>query len=170
MKQKIYLGKSNRANPDVVSRVRSILKKYDLEILEYKGGRYTDDDLLESDFMIVIPDMDNIVIGDYFINTTIGKGLYGQIDEFLVASRNTINISVVIKYNDKPGEVIIGKFSSMGSPNFGNYIKYSSIESTGTLELHEYLDNIIKVERSKNVKETHQVGDTVKPLHTTIKL
>ena len=37
---KIYLAKSNRANPDDVAKVRRELNKHDIEIVEYTGGGY----------------------------------------------------------------------------------------------------------------------------------
>jgi hypothetical protein len=83
MTKKVYLAKSNRANPDLVSRIRQMLSKFDVEIVEYTGGAYSHNLLLSCDELIVIPDLSNININDEELwETTIGKGLFEQIIEF----------------------------------------------------------------------------------------
>lgn len=54
-KMKVYLAKSNKANPDVVARVRQTLSNYNLEIVEFKGGTYSHKQLLECDQMVIVP-------------------------------------------------------------------------------------------------------------------
>jgi GTP:adenosylcobinamide-phosphate guanylyltransferase len=55
--KKIYLAKSNNANPNILYKVRSILSKFNVEVVEYSGGSYSHDLLLSCDELIVIPDI-----------------------------------------------------------------------------------------------------------------
>lgn len=73
---KVYLAKSNRANPEVVTRVRQILNQFNLQTVEFKGGQYSHKDLLECEYMVVVPDLSK---EDEYI---IGKGLFEQIGAF----------------------------------------------------------------------------------------
>lgn len=72
---KVYLAKSNRANPDVVSRVRQALSKFPIQIVEYTGGQFSHAPMLECEQLVVVPDLDDEEI-------IIGKGLYEQIMRF----------------------------------------------------------------------------------------
>lgn len=76
MLPKVYLAKSNKANPDLVAKTRQILSKFNIEILEFKGGNYSHDIMLECDMLVVVPyiDSDGSVI--------IGKGLFDQMEAF----------------------------------------------------------------------------------------
>jgi hypothetical protein len=76
-KPKVYLAKSNRANPNYVSKVRQKLQEYDIEIVEFTGGKYDVEDLLRCDQLVVIPEIDKQ--GKV---KPLGKGLYTQIFEF----------------------------------------------------------------------------------------
>lgn len=79
-KPKIYLAKSARSNPDHVSKVRAIISEYDVEIVEFTGGAYYHDDLLECDMLVVIPDLSSY---DWLSQTQVlGKGLHSQIEVF----------------------------------------------------------------------------------------
>jgi hypothetical protein len=72
---KVYLAKSNRANPDVVSRVRQALSKFPIQIVEYTGGQFSHAPMMECEQLVVVPDLDDEEI-------VIGKGLYEQITKF----------------------------------------------------------------------------------------
>ena len=72
---KVYLAKSNRANPDVVSRVRQALSKFPIQIVEYTGGQFSHTPMMECERLVVVPDLE----GDEIV---IGKGLFEQINKF----------------------------------------------------------------------------------------
>lgn len=72
---KVYLAKSNRANPDVVSRVRQALSKFPIQIVEYTGGQFSHAPMMECEQLVVVPDLE----GDEIV---IGKGLFEQINKF----------------------------------------------------------------------------------------
>lgn len=79
--KRVYLAKSNRANPNLVSAVRQTLSKFDIELVEFTGGTYSHDLLLSCDEMIAIPDLTTLKTCDISKFTTIalGKGLWEQI-------------------------------------------------------------------------------------------
>jgi hypothetical protein len=72
---KVYLAKSNRANPDVVSRVRQALSKFPIQIVEYTGGQFSHAPMMECEQLVVVPDLEDEGV-------IIGKGLYEQISKF----------------------------------------------------------------------------------------
>ncbi len=105
--KKVYLAKSNKANPNIVSAVRQTLAKFEIEIVEFTGGQYSHDLLLCCETLIVIPDLSNVTLrydeghGIYNKNDNIyeiwsvpiGKGLYEQIRAFNNQSNNTIMVT-----------------------------------------------------------------------------
>jgi hypothetical protein len=72
---KVYLAKSNRANPDLVSRVRQALSKFPIQIVEYTGGQFSHAPMMECEQLVVVPDLEDEGV-------IIGKGLYEQISKF----------------------------------------------------------------------------------------
>lgn len=123
---KIYLAKSNRANPDDVIGIRSILQKYpkDIEIVEFKGGTYSHKDLQSCDVLIVIPDLNEYDSNcdDYII---IGKGLYGQIEAFKRTHPNEYAILVVLTVTEKWDCVM--PLYKLEEDDTDDYINYGSI-------------------------------------------
>jgi hypothetical protein len=76
---KVYLAKSNRANPSDLITVRGELKKLEgIEIVEYSGGTYSHDSLSVCDYLVIVPQSNESPI-------ILGKGLYEQIVELPVA-------------------------------------------------------------------------------------
>ena len=81
----VYLGKSNRANPTTVSRVRTYLRNNSLinKVKEYEGGEYSHKDMLSCDYVVfVLTPGTNII----------GKGLFQQIEECYA---NDIKLSII---------------------------------------------------------------------------
>ena len=75
-KAKVYLAKSNKSNPNVVSRVRQTLSDYDVEIVEFTGGSYSHKPMVDCDFLVVVPELSESWCEDGVI---VGKGLYEQL-------------------------------------------------------------------------------------------
>ncbi len=77
MKTKVYLAKSNRANIDAMMMLRAIIQENpNTELVEFGGGPYSNLPLINSDYLIVVPEKINA------ISVTIGKGLNQQIADF----------------------------------------------------------------------------------------
>ena len=134
---KVYLAKSNRANPDVVSSVRQTLSKYDVEIVEFKGGTYSHKQLLECDIMVIVPATDTIWREEGII---LGKGLYEQLEVFEQHS-DIGNVMVVCD------ELLtIGEIDSYWVENEKDYIEYGLVEfydnDDNDLKLSEHCDNM----------------------------
>ena len=70
---KIYLAKSNQANPDYIIQFKHYMKDYDVEIKEFRGGKYDNKEQFKDvEFLFVIgPSRTEIGF--------VGKGLYSQI-------------------------------------------------------------------------------------------
>lgn len=134
---KVYLAKSNKANPDVVARVRQTLSNYNLEIVEFKGGTYSHKPLLECDQMVIVP-AEFDVCEDY---TTIGKGLYEQIEAFSRKTlRNSDNITVIT--GDDCNTAMIEDTVEIDE---GDYINYAELYlSEDNCSLNEVLYDIVR--------------------------
>lgn len=81
--QKIYLSKSNCANPDTVRRVKHLLDKYyKCPIIEFNGGTYgtnSNQQLMESDILLVVGPAKH---AKYNTHKYVGKGQWSQIKDF----------------------------------------------------------------------------------------
>lgn len=116
MLPKVYLAKSNKANPDLVAKTRQILSKFNIEVLEFKGGSYSHDILLECDMLVVVP----------YINSNsevvIGKGLFDQMEVF--EEQNGTEFVCVIS---DPNTLKIKCVEDIQVINRTNYINYAII-------------------------------------------
>jgi hypothetical protein len=71
---KVYLSKSNRANPDYVMLVRRHIESLGYEILEHRGGDYDHDLMFRCRYMVMIGQA-SASGGE----TVVGKGQYEQL-------------------------------------------------------------------------------------------
>ena len=133
---KVYLAKSNRANPDVVSSVRQTLSKYDVEVVEFKGGTYSHKQLLDCDMMVIVPATDTIWREEGII---LGKGLYEQLEAFEQHS-DIGNVMVVCD------ELLtVGEIDSYWVEKERDYIGYGIVEfyeNDNDLKLSEHCDKM----------------------------
>jgi hypothetical protein len=120
MLPKVYLAKSNKANPDLVAKTRQILSKFNIEIVEFTGGTYSHDKMLECDMLVVVP----------FINSNgtvvIGKGLYDQMEAF----EETIGDEYVCVISN-PDNFIIRQVKDIDVINDTDYINYAYVHFMG---------------------------------------
>lgn len=70
MSKKVYLSKSNQCNPEDVMIVRTQLTKNGYEVVEYQGGEYSPEPLMNSDYIVVIT-LDK--------KRYVGRGQYDQV-------------------------------------------------------------------------------------------
>lgn len=96
---KVYLGKSNRSNPNIVNAVRAWLNNR-FTVLEYQGGTYSDKDLRQADAVAIVLE-----------NNNLGKGIFEQI---LVSKQLKKKGYVVFPYKSSDG------FSRMYICSFDN--------------------------------------------------
>ena len=83
-KQKVYLSKSNASDPDEVMLVRKHLAKYDVEVVEFRGGNYSHAPMLECDVLLVLPPKNGLTP---FGTVDIGRGQYEQINTWFIRRR-----------------------------------------------------------------------------------
>ena len=80
MKLKVYISKSNQANPDTLIFVRELLKKHNVEVVEYSGGKYSSKPLGHSDVLVCISypgaKEEDIVLT--------GKGIFSEVEKSLL--------------------------------------------------------------------------------------
>lgn len=120
---KVYLAKSNKANPDVVTRVRQDLSKFDVEIVEFSGGTYTHKPLLDCNLLIVVPDLTN--------NNIIGKGLYEQINLF--SEKNDFEDVLVVTDFSK-NQIFVDLIEDLYVDDSNDYVNYGVLSVSGGKE------------------------------------
>jgi hypothetical protein len=112
---KVYLAKSNRANPDVVSRVRQALSKFPIQIVEYTGGQFSHAPMMECEQLVVVPDLEDEEI-------VIGKGLYEQISKF--GNNNGYEYVFVISEED----LTVKDIEQIDVIDYDDYVAFALIE------------------------------------------
>lgn len=112
---KVYLAKSNRANPDVVSRVRQALSKFPIQIVEYTGGQFSHAPMMECEQLVVVPDLEDEEI-------VIGKGLYEQISKF--GNNNGYEYVFVISEED----LTVKDVEQIDVIDYDDYVAFAVIE------------------------------------------
>mgnify|MGYP005994886417 CR=1 FL=1 len=121
MTTKIYLAKSNRANPDHVMMVRKVLLDYDVEIVEFKGGTYSHKQLLKCDLLLIVPELSGTEEDLEFL--PLGKGLHEQIQAF-GKQGNKCDTLIVYECTEKYGaEISTIEDIDVADPD--DYVNYS---------------------------------------------
>jgi hypothetical protein len=153
MNTSIYLGKSNRANPDHVMAVREVLSRFDVDIVEYKGGAYSHKQLLKSDMLVVVPefDEDNESKNQQWVE--LGRGLHDQIMSFRKDRPvdHKCDMLIVNGYNRSTKEISLGSFQEMDICDPNDYINHCTAvfdidEDLGTLS--QLLENRLGFQKS----------------------
>lgn len=119
---RVYLAKSNRANPDLVIMARESLSRFDAEIVEFKGGEYSDRPLLSCELLVVIPDLN--IGGTNWV--CIGKGLFEQIKTFK-QNNDKSNILIVNSYLPHKKSLGMGNFKNLELLDENDYVMYGNI-------------------------------------------
>lgn len=162
MKTKVYLAKSNRSNPTHVSRVRAELEKYDVEIVEYTGGKYSNKPLLKCDYLVVIPDLSGYDFNYHLKNENeywyeeddicLGKGLYNQISEFTEKQGDDKSV-MIIKYVDDV-DIFYSYVKDTNLNDVDDYINYGMLTFQDcTIDfINEMLDDNFTLKKYNNME------------------
>ena len=166
---RIYIAKSNKANPDYLLKVRDFLSKFkSVQILEYQGGGYDNTDLISADLLIVIPDLSE---GIKDKRVVLGKGLYMQIDDFFT-HQSIDGIFIVTGVNNK-GDIecsYIDEVNAYGAYDDTfmevlddcNYIKYGSVKVWDSKQkLKEAIGELILVDEKDSHYYTEQEAESL---------
>lgn len=178
--KRVYLAKSNKANPDIVSSVRKTLAKFDVQVVEHTGGSYSNDLLLSCDELYVIPDLSEAENDEYgkSWSVAIGKGLYEQI---LVFSKvhNHNDIFIITNYDGDASGLYYEDDSeyhySIKVVDETDYITYAYLmintknSMVNPWNLYDYVleSNNIKDESWATELVTSYLSDTTKRIATT---
>ncbi len=117
---KVYLGKSNYTDKEKVDKVRDELLERNVKVLEYIGGKYTDKDLLESDYLVIVPDNED---------KEIGRGLYAQIGTFRKEKPNNL-----IVYYQQGKYYPVDVVGTTGKNDWKRFAKVSLLNNPAHLE------------------------------------
>jgi hypothetical protein len=124
MSTSIYLAKSNRANPDIVMAVRNILSRFDVTIVEFKGGAYSHKPLLECEMLVVVPDLSDDESNEEWVN--VGKGLFNQVQAFILENKKC-DLLVVNYYHEGTKELGLGEFDDFDIADEDDFVNYGSL-------------------------------------------
>lgn len=141
---KVYLAKSNKANPDLVSKVRQNLSQFEVEIVEFTGGTYTHKPLLSCELLIVVPDLTNNDI-------IIGKGLFEQINEF-INYKDDENILIVTNFKNET--IFVDMVDDMYVDDGNDYVNYGVLSVSGS---EDKISDVLKLTygyKKKTMKES----------------
>lgn len=126
---RVYLAKSNRADPTRVAEVRSILKQFDCEVVEYTGGQYTNAPLLSCDILLTV--LEDLKKG------IIGKGLASQIQDFGKKKEIFVVTNTQMIGNKK---IFVSRLATSRILDSDDYISHSQVVLNETvLDLADYL-------------------------------
>ena len=120
---KVYLAKSNRANPDTVANIRKQLAYYKIDVVEYCGGQYSHKPLSECKALVVVPDLNTYDGAEHFVE--VGKGLFQQIEYFIdnVSSENIFVVHNIKEHWMIPCSGVV----ETEVDDYDDYIKYGTI-------------------------------------------
>jgi hypothetical protein len=140
---KIYLSKSNKANPESIFEIKKLIADNKIELSEYIGGMYKPDVLfrdVEMVFQITHPDGEkNMPSKAYY-----GKGIYS---EYIHAFK--LGIPIYIYYK---GKFYFVKEISINDPN--DYMFNYAISFTNSIPLN--LSDIIKTDDELYLEEDEE--------------
>jgi hypothetical protein len=121
MKSKIYLAKSNKANPDQLMAVRAMLSRFDVDVVEYNGGTYSHKPMLECDKLFILPDLSNYDEDEDCVG--IGKGLHQQIETW--HNQNNQKDDEVYMIVNPGDDYYLRKVDDLDMVDGDNYVDYS---------------------------------------------
>jgi hypothetical protein len=172
--KRVYIAKSNRANPNLVSAVRQTLSKFDVEIVEFTGGAYSHDLLESCEELYVIPDLSEAYDDDFvgFWSVPIGKGLYEQIEHFSGYNGGS-EVFIVTSFGEKIGGLYYEGNDENGYSidieNENDYVNYAYI----TINTKNYVispwDLYDYVLESNDIKDKSWVGDILTEMNDDLK-
>lgn len=172
--KRVYIAKSNRANPNLVSAVRQTLSKFDVEIVEFTGGAYSHDLLESCEELYVIPDLSEAYEDDFvgFWSVSIGKGLYEQIEHFSGYNGGS-EVFIVTSFGEKIGGVYYEGNDENGYSidieNENDYVNYAYITintKNYVISPWELYDFVLE---SNDIKDKSWVGDILTEMNDDLK-
>lgn len=109
------------ANPDNLIVVRKLLSQFDVEVVEFKGGNYSHDEMLNCDMLLVLPDLTTYDLFDDVV--VIGKGLGSQLEEWYEHnSDNCFIINDTSELNDCSLQEL-DYLDELGESDYRNYAR-----------------------------------------------
>lgn len=139
--KKLYLAKSNKANPDDVMRVRQLFSRFEIEVVEFTGGTYSHKPLKECDYLLIIPNLKEVKKTNSETYISLGKGLHEQIKFF---KSNGTDLFIIHDTSDSDINMSVIADIDYGDPD--NYVEYSvACLDNKNYSLTEWLEHTFKV-------------------------
>jgi hypothetical protein len=148
-KPTVYFGFNNQSELKVVMQVREYLKKLDLEVIEYKGGAYSNDILNDRDFYVFIPHFENTSDDIHFL----GKGNFSQIDYIQKYRKRLAKILIIrdCEFTGSPDEKIFANelksIDVYDATNWKTKYGIANLESP-MLQLKEFFNPFVEEDKA----------------------
>ena len=120
--------------------VRDSLSRFDVEIVEFKGGAYSHKPLLACDMLVVVPEIDEDNGDENLEWLSVGKGLFEQINAFKTKGGkfNKCDLLITNYYHEGTKEVGLGSLDCLEPSDEDDYVNYADMlfnydECLGTL-------------------------------------
>lgn len=153
---KVYLSKSNASDPDVCSYVRKKLLSLGVEVIEFHGGAYKPESVLQGDYLLIVPPSKTlgsrklsrgVKMWDYygddaFSTYSVGRGQHDQIEVFTDTKGNNAVLILLELEVQENGDinVEVDNLDSMDSIQADAHERYADLEYAGDQqELHDAL-------------------------------
>jgi hypothetical protein len=139
---KIYLCNSKAGNPEHIRMVKDYLAKFQCEVIEFEGGKYTTETLDKADYFVLIPPNHDFDAGDDKV--LVGKGQWTEYDHYNLYSASYIPLIVVDFQGETP---IISESDTYDIIDEDWKTKYATLDISqgdGDQELATALDLVLK--------------------------
>lgn len=124
----VYLSKSNYANPDDVSTVRKYIKDCGFKGIEFMGGQYSSQKMLDCQIIVMVT-----ANGHINNDWTVGKGLYQQHGEAFKRGIPVFGVSKIYKDYIDVTPILHSEVTN-GERSWNNYGVFHRDNITYTLE------------------------------------
>lgn len=127
--KKVYLSKSNQSDPELVALVRKHLtSEFNVELVEFTGGTYNKNPLLNADVLIVLPSKE-AKGKDFYV----GKGQFEQITDFLDTCKPIFVVDEFFLENeDEYADLLLSEITDIDLNDAANWqTKYGLVYTNG---------------------------------------
>ena len=97
---KVYLSKSLQLSDTILEPIRKSLIGSGFEVTEYKSGTYSDKDLKEADFVVLVPMLNPVGIERNRWKTFVGKGQYSEVRHCFMSNKSCFIYHSMADYGD----------------------------------------------------------------------
>ena len=108
----VYLSKSLQLSDKYLNPIRKILVGLGFKVTEYKSGVYSDKDLKEADFVLLVPNLEPSEFNHNSWRTTVGKGQYSEARECYISGKP---LFIYHDVNEELNDILMSKMNENDS-------------------------------------------------------